>query len=44
MNAYDSSSAGPVLCNRLADPRTKPVPIAPPIAIICTCRLANDCL
>ena len=32
--AYDSSSEGPACWIALAEPRNKPTPIAPPIAII----------
>lgn len=37
--AYPSSiDAGPPLASDFPDPRKSPVPIVPPIAIICTCR------
>nr|VXZ84225.1 Uncharacterised protein [Klebsiella pneumoniae] len=32
----DRASAGPAICKRAPAPRNKPVPIAPPMAIICT--------
>ena len=34
-----SASAGPAICSRAPAPKNKPVPIAPPMAIICTWRL-----
>ena len=40
--AYDSTRAGPVAASRPPAPRNRPTPIAPPMAIIWTCRLPRS--
>ena len=35
------ASDGPAACSRAPAPRNRPEPMAPPMAIICTCRLLS---
>jgi len=35
--AYTMNKPGPAVCSRPPAPMNRPVPIAPPMAIICSC-------